>query len=54
MSVIERVYLLSQKTKGNACQYFEVMEKGIDSAFHAWVIIEGIVVKVAELRDVSF
>lgn len=28
------------------------MGKGVDSAFHAWVVVEGVAVEVAELKSV--
>lgn len=52
MSVVEEVCLISQKAKGDACWHFELMGEGIDPAFHARVVVEGIAVKVAELRCV--
>ncbi len=52
MTVVKRVCFVNQEVKGNACRHFEAMGEGVDPAFHAWVIIEGIAVEVAELRDV--
>lgn len=52
MSVVERVRLIGQEIKGNARWYFKVMEKGVDPAFHTWVVVEGITVKFAKLRGV--
>lgn len=49
-SVVERLRLVAQEAKGNARRYFEVMEEGVDPAFHARVVVEGIAIEVAELR----
>lgn len=51
-SVIEKVYLIHKKAKGIACRYLKTMEKGINLALHAWIVIERVAVKVTELRDV--
>lgn len=48
-SVIERVNLIREKTKGHACKYFKTIGGGINPTFCTWVVIERIVVKVAEL-----
>lgn len=54
MSVIEGICLVGQKAKGKACQYFKIMKEDVDLGLHAWVIVESIAVKVAELRVVVF
>lgn len=51
-SVVERVCLVGQEVKGNACQHFEAIKKGINPAFHTRVVVEGIMVEIAKLRDV--
>ncbi len=51
-SVVEGVCLISQEVKGDARWHFEAMGEGIDPAFHARVVVEGIAVEVAELRGV--
>lgn len=53
-SVVKKLYLIGQETKYNAHRYFEVMREGINPAFHAWVVVKGIAVEIAELRDVPF
>lgn len=53
-SVVKRVCFVSQEAKDNAYQYFQMMEESVDSAIHTQVIVEGIAVKVTELRGVSF
>lgn len=52
MSFVKEVYLIGQEVKGNAYWYFETMGKGVELALHAQVIVESIVVEVAELRGV--
>lgn len=51
INVIEGICLIGQKAKGNACWYFKVMGENVDPA--ARVVIEGIAVKVAELKGIS-
>lgn len=51
-SVVKKVRLISEKTKSHACRYFKSMGDSINPAFHARVIVEGITVKVAELKGV--
>ncbi len=51
-NVVERVCLIGQEAKSDACRQFEAMEKGIDLVFHARVVIKGIAVEVAELRGI--
>lgn len=48
-SVIEKVSLIHEEVKGHACRHFKTMGEGINLALHAWVIIEHVVVEVAEL-----
>lgn len=43
---------LQQKAKGHARKYFKTIGESINLALHAWVVIECVAVKVAELRDV--
>lgn len=52
-SVIKRVRLICEETKGHACRYLKTMKESINLAFHAKVIVEGMAVEVAELKDVS-
>lgn len=52
-SVVESVSLISDETKGYICRYLKTMGMSINPTFYAWVIIERIAVKVAELRGVS-
>lgn len=52
MSVVERICLVSQEVKDNVCWYFEAIKEGVDSAFHAQVVVKGIAVEVAELKAV--
>ncbi len=52
MSIIEGVCLIGQEAKGNTCWHFEAMEEDVDLVFHARVVVEGIAVKVVELRGV--
>lgn len=49
LSVIERVYLISKKAKGNAHRYFKTMREGINLALYVWVVIEGVAFEVVEL-----
>lgn len=51
-SVVERVCLIGKQTKSHARRVFKTMGEGINSALHAWVVIERVAVKVAELRVV--
>lgn len=51
-SVIERISLIREETKGHACRYFKTMVEGINLAFHARVVIGRIAVEVAELGRV--
>lgn len=50
ISVVKRVYLVGQKAKNNARRHLEAMGEDVDLVFHAWVIVEGIVVEIAEFR----
>lgn len=52
MSVVKGVRLVGHEAKGNARQYFEAMRDSVDPALHAWVVVEDIVVKVVELKNV--
>lgn len=52
-SVVKRVRFIGQETKDNAHQYFKAVRDGIDPAFYAQVVIKGIMVKIAELKDLS-
>lgn len=47
LKVVKEVSLISQKAKGNACLHLEVIREGINLAFHTWVVVQYIVVKVA-------
>lgn len=53
-SIVERVCFVGYEVKGNACRYFETTREGVDLVFHARVVVEGVVIKVAELKSVSF
>lgn len=53
MSVLKKICFIGQKAKGNACQYFEAVTEGVDLALYAQVVVEGIAVKIAELRGIS-
>lgn len=53
LSVIKKVNLISEKTKGYCRSYFKTMRKGINLAFYTKVVIEGVTVKVAELGSVT-
>lgn len=52
-SVVKGVRLIGEKTKSNARRYLKMMGRSINPALHAWVIVECVVIEVAELRDVS-
>lgn len=54
MSVIEKIRLVGQKAKDNACWYLEAMGEDINLVFHARVIIEDIVVEIAKLIGIPF
>lgn len=54
LSVVEGIGLIGKKAKSYARRYFKTMGKNINQAFHAWVVIERVAVKVAELRGVPF
>lgn len=49
LSVIEKVCLICEKVKGNACRYFKTIKTGINPAFYAWIVIKSVAVEVAEL-----
>lgn len=51
-NVIEGVFFVNYKAKSNSCWYFEIIGESVNLVLYAWVVIEGIVVKVVELRDV--
>lgn len=50
--VVEEVRLISEKAKSHACGYLKIMGESINPAFPTWVVIEHIVVEVAEFRGV--
>lgn len=50
--VIERVRFVGQEVKGNVRRYFEAVREGVEPVLYAWVVVEGIVVKIAKLRGV--
>lgn len=52
LSFIEKIRLIDEKVKGYASRYFKTIEESINPVFYAWVIIECVVVKVAEFRGV--
>lgn len=47
-SIIERVCLICEEAKSNACRYLKITGEGINLTLHTRVIIEGIAVEVAE------
>lgn len=47
-SVIEKVCLIREKAKDNACRYLKTIEEGINPSLHTRVVIKGVAVKVAE------
>lgn len=49
LNFIKKVYLIREKAKGKARRYFKTMREDIYLAFHAPVVIESVVVEVAEL-----
>lgn len=53
-SVVERVCLVGQEAKSNACWYLEAMGEGVNLVFYARVVVEGIAVEIAELRGIPF
>lgn len=52
LSVIEKVRFIGEEVKGYTCKYFKMIKENINLAFHTWIIIECIAVKVAKFRDV--
>lgn len=54
LSVGENVRLIGEQAKSHVHRYLKMISEGVNPAFHAWVIIERVMVEVAELKDVSF
>lgn len=54
LSVLEGVSFVCQKAENHACRHLEMIGECVDLVFHFRVVIEGVTVKVAELRDVLF
>ncbi len=52
-SVVERVCLIGEQATGHACKDLKTMGEGINPALYARVVIERVVIEVAELRGVS-
>lgn len=52
-SVVEGVCFISKKAKGHTCRYLKTIGESINSTFHAWVVIERVVIEVAEFKNVS-
>ena len=52
--VVERISFVSWEAQGNAGWYLETVRKRVDPAFHAWVIVQGVPVEVAEFRRILF
>lgn len=53
-SVIKGIRFIYQEAKDNTCRHLETMEKCVNSAFYAQVVVEDITIEVAELRSISF
>lgn len=53
IKVVKKVRFVDQEAKDNTCWYFETVKKGVDLAFFAQFVVEGIAVKIVEFRDVS-
>lgn len=52
LSVVKKIGLVGEEAKGHACRHLKTMGESINSAFHAWVIIKRVAVKVAKFRGV--
>ena len=52
LSIVESICLIGEEAKGHPCNYLKTMGKSINPVFHAWVVIEHVAVKIAELRGV--
>lgn len=53
-SVVKGVCFIGEKVKSHVRRYLKTIEKSINPAFHAWVVIESVVVKVAKFKVVPF
>lgn len=53
-SVVERVYLIGEKTKSYAQIYLKTIGESINLAFYAWIVIQYIIVKVTKFRSIQF
>lgn len=54
LSVGENVRLIGEQVKSHVHRYFKMINEDVNLALHAWVIIERVMVEVAELKDVLF
>lgn len=52
MNIVEKICLNGQEVKDNACWHLKIMGECFNLVFHTQVFIEGIIVKVADLRDI--
>lgn len=53
-SILKQVSPICQKAESHACRHLETRRECVDPALHCRIVIEGVAVKVTELRGVSF
>lgn len=53
LSIVEKVRLIGEKAKTHTCRYLKTLERSINLALYAWIVIERVTVEVAELKDIS-
>lgn len=51
-NIIQKKCFIDWETKNNACLYPKTMEKSVNPALHAQVVVVGIAIEVAELKRV--